>query len=468
MAESHSFTNCYITYFKNNPFHYPANNHDHVSIGSTINTGWHILPNMMWRHLATPKQWAEFVIKYEAYHVDSIQCTVFNPVPMTTQLAIQGTTAFTAFNNTIYSMGYTDTLYETSWYPWNDTAPGTDDLNLAYKEGLIQPSGTDTKTRYELPIYVWNAPNARATNASLWGREGTINARTVYPNAINGVPSGVFWDPMNRPDHLMELRPGKNAISYSWECHECDSGTWFNIDQMAAWAPYCGDWAFNPFKEGPPGTEKLSTAMDPEPLNDGTTISNPGSTKDYTWPNLADWPVVPNNWFWLELTKSIAAKSSALDRKVQMKALGTEYQCYKYAPTQWFLKGLPLFDENNTHIETTTQVCVKMTLNVSAKKRRSAIFAPTWGPWGWKTLYSMTSWTRNFPPSAVRYRTGGARRTMNNLDSEGDWQDWTGEWESMREDPFITSTWSATGTRSTLTTTGSGSFQTKTTNSIQE
>nr|WCD44321.1 MAG: capsid protein [Duck parvovirus] len=460
MADSHSFTNCYITYFKNGPYHYPANSTDAVSLNNQINTGWHILPNMLWRHLVTPKQWAEFQMNYEAYHVDSISCTVFNPVPMTTQLAIQGTTAFTAFNNTIYSMGYTDSLYETNWFEWNKD--GNDELNLCYKEGLIQPIGSSTQKRYELPVYIWKPPNARADNASVFGRQGQTNSKTVYPLAENYIPSGVFWDPMNRPDHLMELRPGKNSMNFGWECHSCDSDVWFNLDQLASWAPYCGDWAWDGMSSGPPDTERLSGEIDPEPINDGTIISAPGTVTDYTWPNMADWPVVPMNWFWMEMAKSIAVKSSAEDRKVRLKALGTEYQEYKYGPTQWFVKGLPLFDENNTHIETTTQVCVKMTLNLTAKKRRSAIYAPTWGPFAWKTLYSSTSWTRNMPPSAVRYRTGGARRTMSNLAHDGDWG-LTATWSPKRETPYIAgSTWSGTGTSTTMTTSVAGNGNTTT------
>nr|QUS52576.1 capsid protein [Mute swan feces associated chapparvovirus 2] len=459
MAESVTFTNCYMAYFQNNPYHYPRNNLDIQQMGTVINTGWHILPNMMWRHLATPKQWAEFIIKYEAYHVDGISCTIFNPVPMTTQLAIQGTTAFTAFNNTIYSLGYIDTLYETSWYPWNDTGNDVDNLNLAFKEGLCQRSGQSTDTRYTLPVYTWNTPNSRGSNASVFGRQATVDARTVYPTALNQIPSGVFWDPMNRPDHLMELRPGKNSMNYSWECHDCDSGIWYNLDQLASWAPYAGDWPWDPFLRGQPGMEKLSTAMDPDPLNDGTTMS--GSRNDYSWPNFANLPVVPNSWFWQEICKSLALKSSALDRKLEMKALGTEYQQYKYGPTQWFLKGLPLFDDQNTHITTTTQCCIKMSLKISAKKRRSAIYCPTWGPFGWKTIYSMTSWNRNMPPSAIRYRTGGARRTLNNADEQGDWN-FAGEWTPQREDPYVTSTWPTTASTLTTATTSTAAMKTET------
>ena len=464
-TEKVSFTNTYMFYFDNMPYQYPNNNNDSVSVGTIYNTGWHIIPNIMWRHLATPKQWTEFCINHEAYHVESIHATVFNPVPMTTQLAIQGTTAFTAFNNTIYSVGYTDTLYETNWFAWNE--PNIDTLNLAYKEGLTILQGGTTKQRFKFPIYNWSVPNARASNSSVFGHQSTINARTVYPLTQNNVPSGVFWDPYNRPDHIMELRPGKNAMSYSWECHSCDSNVWFNIDQLAAWAPYASQFAWDPFLTGPPGTYKLSTAMDPETLANETTMSAQTPTMaDYTIPNFASMPVVPMAWFWKEIRESLAHKGTSFDNMPQLQATGTEYMQYKYGPTQWFLKGLPLFDENNTHISTTTQACIKITLNIIAKQRRSAIFAPTWGPWSWKNLYSCTSWNRFYEPCFVRYRTGGARRTMAGLDKQAGWNP-SGQqapWQSYnREDPYLTtSTWSATGTFSTEPTTKQAQIDTST------
>ncbi|UOH27064.1 capsid protein 1 [Galliform chaphamaparvovirus 12] len=241
MAEDFTWTNVYMAYISNRPFDYPSPANITQQQSGSYNTGYHILPNMLFRHYCTPKQWAEFIINYEAYKINGYTITIFNPVPKTTQLAIQGNTLFTAFNNTIYGWGYQDRLYETSWHPWfigHNNA--TDSPNQIEKEGLRMWS-TATKTRYILPVYSWNKPTFRVTSDRTFSNyhTSTFTGWSTYPfdhldnnDSEKGFPSGLCWDPMYRPDELFEFRPGKNAMSFQWNTHDCDSGKWFNTDLL--------------------------------------------------------------------------------------------------------------------------------------------------------------------------------------------------------------------------------------------
>lgn len=473
MADKYVFANSYMAYIDNNPYIYPNDNDDEQTT-QQINTGWHIIPNILWRHFATPRQWAEFLIRYEAYHVDSIKIQIFNMIPMTTQLAIQGTNIFTAFNNTIYGMGYTDHLYETSWHNWFSYDDKTDSLNLLYKEGLMCNYGAATKRRFRFPIYQWHLPNSRLTTVNTYDRwddipdytdfvEGKRGGQSgVYPSGIadknllrNHVarPTGVIWDPLNRPNDIMELRPGKNTIAFTWSSHPSDAQCWFNLDQMCWWYPYTPEGPYHAERLRP-GAAKLAPYTDPDRL--ATRFEQAPVINDYTVPNWANLPVCPMMWWWQEMRSSILPRpepnhNGAVDlwRYIDLFFTGTERECYKYGPTQMFLKVIPLFDAQNTHISVSAQVSVRTELTVSAKPRKTAMYAPTWGPFDWRTLYSAKSSSRYYGPNLVRYRTGGMRRTWQNI--AGDTVD------HPRTTPFTQTTQEqGTGqgtTRSTFTTT---------------
>lgn len=130
-----------MTYIDNDPYHYPSIDVETILEGHNIEaeyteTGWHVIPNFMWRHVCTPGQWASLIIGCEKYAVKAIKGIIYNPIPITTSLAIQRTNQFSAFNNCTYAMTYTDNKYETNWYRWYDI-PRYEQLHLAHKEGLI-------------------------------------------------------------------------------------------------------------------------------------------------------------------------------------------------------------------------------------------------------------------------------------------------------------------------------------------
>lgn len=440
MANKFTATNTWMCYIENNPYVYPTDHDNIVSGSSAINTGWHIIPNILWRHFLTPKQWANLIISSEAYHVDSLSVEIFNMIPMTQQLAIQGNTVFTAFNNCIYALGYKDELYETNWENWYDESLGDQNHNLLYKEGQVVQYNNTSKLRYKLPVYQWHPPNARTRSARTYENwDGQTNQQSavfpggnsVTPTKYYGRPSGVLWDPMNRPKHLMELRPGKNSIHYGWESHSCDSERWFNLDQLVWWHPYTPE---GPYRVGAvrPGENQLTNECDPDMLS--SKFEQSPWVNDYTIPNWADLPICPMQWWWEEMRESIAPlhtePGDMFTKRINEFFVGTEHECYKYGPTQFFIKMIPLFDETGTHIRCSANVSVRTTLTLSTKKRRSALYAPTWGPFSWYDLYTAKGLHRRFAPALVRFRTGGARRTWQN---QGDSTDPSNKYAHARE-----------------------------------
>ena len=113
-----------MTYIDNNPYQYPSIDvanmvQDTIYDAMVVNTGWHIIPNFLWRHCVIPRQWNALVTNCEAYAVKGIKGTIFNPIPITHNISLQRTSLFSAFNNCTYAMTYTDDKYETQWFPWN-------------------------------------------------------------------------------------------------------------------------------------------------------------------------------------------------------------------------------------------------------------------------------------------------------------------------------------------------------------
>ncbi|QRK03685.1 capsid protein 1 [Duck-associated chapparvovirus 1] len=454
MSRTITFNNVYMTYIDNAFFQYPSIDVETIIIGTHpkaefINTGWHIIPNFLWRHVLTPRQWAAFVTECEAYQIKSIHGTVYNPIPITTNLSLQRVNLFSAFNNCTYAMTFSDKMYETSWFPWYDL-PRNKQLHLALKEGVIwtgnmqSSSGSTQHTyeRYQWPIYQWQRPNMKTIFDNVWSQGKTggngvynVDATTNEADPKLAVPSGVFWDPFNCPDDIGELRAGKNAIDFKWTTASCDEGKWYNLDQIAQFStwttdgPYCG--------VGRPYELFNTTKMDPAfactyglaeaNATDSTHPSGVVAYEDYTIPNMANMPIVPTKWFWKEIENSIidwdestgnTADAIPFYRKANKYWAGTEWECYTYPPCQWFIKGIPLCDANNDQIRTTTQVSFRISITLEGKIRRSAYYAPTHGPWSGEQLYTATNKRAIFQPACIRYRTAGRRRTWQNMQTK--------------------------------------------------
>lgn len=454
-----------MCYIKNAPYQYPPDNTDQIDHVTTFNTGWHCIPTMLWRHFCTPKRWYELQQQFEAYELKGYKVTIFNMIPMTYQLAIQGNTAFTAFNNCVYALGYQDRYYETPWMRWLDTANDPHYNNLLYKEGQIYKYNSNSKVRYLWPTYSWDLPNAYTSTDQTWSMNNTAKSGIgVWPQRGKH-PSGLIWDPLNEPESLMELRPGKNAITFTWEQHPCDEGKFYNFDQLASWFPWGATGPYNARLR--PQSWKETVMDDPNELS---TLwqENPG-VRDYTVPNMAFQPLTPMAWFWKEMQQSIIEPDKGSTgqadfwRRTNLHWPGTEWEQYKYPPTQCFIKVIPMFDDNNTLIDCTAQISVKLEIYGLGKKRRSAIYAPTYGPFPWRSLYSAKTQDLNFMPSFIRVRTGGGRRTWQNQAFEingSDTQQSTGHWRLLpytynenRTDNFWPTDAGGHGTTFTTTTT---------------
>ncbi|UTI93240.1 VP1 [Tilapia parvovirus] len=449
-------------YVSNDYYNYPVptySNDGHIRTAQDCSdTGWQIIPNILWEHFCSPKDFYEMVIKYEAIHVKGVSCKLFNMIPLQTQLAIQGTTTFTTFNNTIYMMGYRDSIYETPIFDWNSTRlKGARNLqglywNPVFKEGVTfnramnvpvvstgtnwwtypipcvppTPTAADIKRQY-LPMYIWNMPYGL-------GQAGLA----TEPRA--GGMTGAFWDPLNRPQDLQELRPGKNAISFNWSAEECDSNIWFNLDSVALLWPYNRDYPWD--HDNPQfntNAKNAETDFFPpgftDPRNQGDYItkqSYPQVKMREKIPNWRKWPVVPTRWWMKELQATqllhdarwqllyysgTAPQQAAkyIQPIFDMHVAGTEYEMYKYPPTQWFVKMIPLFDDDNKLIRLEAQMWMQLSLHIVGKPRRSALYAPSWGPMP-ADLYE-TDDNVEYYLSDVRGRSGGARRTWLGFDA---------------------------------------------------
>lgn len=464
MTETIAFSNVYMCYIKNQPYKYPSIDVDVFVEGTTapweyLDTGWHVIPNFLWRHCITPKQWAQLVIGCEAYAVKAIKGTIYNPIPITTNIAIQRTNLFSAFNNCTYALTYNDDKYETNWFRWNDLSR-QHQLHLAQKEGIIWygnqqlSGGADAQThdyyptRYSWPIFAWQRPQMRTVINDVWsqgkiGQAGVFDCDTSTQDNTqdllshrHALPGGIFWDPFNCPDEIGELRAGKNSISFSYTPPDEDQNKFFNLDIIANYGQWSTDGPFCGVDR--PSTWKQTTAMDPDTATTfglaekQATLGSSNVTQfdDYTIPNFYNLPIMPTKWFWKEIENSIAdtmSENAAATnpvhthfkdwRKINKYYSGTEYESCKYPPCQWFCKGIPLWDANNALITTTTQVSFKIELVLEGRKRRSAYYSATHGPWSGDQLYLHTNKRGIMQPNVIRYKTGGARRTWQNINT---------------------------------------------------
>nr|WPD49024.1 MAG: capsid protein [Protoparvovirus sp.] len=429
MAEDFCITNYYCAYIENNPYTFPTTTTEVESVGEyKIFTGYHVLPTVLNRHFIKPKNWAELQIKSQAYRVCGYDFTLFNLVPMTTQLSFGSTQVWTAFNNCMYAVCYQDTLYETRYENWYSDG-GKYNPVLGQTEGTYR-DGSNTPKRYFFPTYYFTMTNYRIHSQYTMG-DSVYPSKSTYPD--QGRPTGQIWNPMERPEHIMEYRPGKNAVNFSWRVHPEDENKWINTDQVADWYPFT---ATGPYQgKNRPKTGTLTGSMDPDLLTSQHEYPATTPINDFTIPNHFNQPIVPTNTFWHEMKNSIAQPFN--QNKVDLFYPGTELEQYLYGPTQCFTKIVPLFDESENLVKITAQTSCKATLHLQIKPRSSAYYGPTWGPFSWNNLYSMKADHNNLHPSLIRYRTAGRRRTWQNYirfkDSSA-----TETWQAAhaREDPY--------------------------------
>lgn len=418
-------------YIGNEPYSYPDYSAETVNTGAVVRTGWHVLANQLMSHYMTPAQWADLIDNSSTYQVTSVKMQLFNLVPLTETLSLSGTNTLWTFNNCLYALGYSDEYRETNYYNWmsygstidaqtkrqrltaNNAAP-----NLFYKEGK-QASGGSNWIQYSPPIYTYMRPLFRI-NSTRTMANSSLNAAGVgvYPCTTNGTdhaqkqPAGLIWDPFNNPDALMELRPGKNEITFQ---HTFENAPKFNSDMFAYTAPYTTSGPYQ--GNDRPGCFAQTDECDPDMLT--SRMENSSAINDFTIPNYAYQPVVPSGWWWKELKESIM--DTTWLKKPNLHWAGTEREMCCEPPPQWFVKVMPLFRASPigsapTLIDCIANVAVRTTISFNTTPRRSAIYCPTHGPYSWWDLYSHLPWYMNFKGAAIRARAGGMRRTWQNYE----------------------------------------------------
>lgn len=198
----------------------------------TQNTGWSFIPNCRYDNWLTLKQMFDLITNHDKFIIHSCDVTVQNMIPLTDSLSIAQDTTFMSFNNTVYAVGYQDNKYETFMREWGQA------WELLWREGISykqEATGAASDQKMILPSYIHYLPQVQFA-----GTPPTFRPYTCYA-----------WDPFCNPDSIMELRPGKNAISFSWERNQADGNNWNstarylantnvsdNLNQPDVWANY--------------------------------------------------------------------------------------------------------------------------------------------------------------------------------------------------------------------------------------
>lgn len=327
-----TFTNCTYAYITNDPYKYPSK-YDGKPTPIKVETGWHIIPNQQYGDWLTPKQWFTLMYEAESFSLAGCSVTVQNMIPLTSNPAIQGTASFTAFNNTIYALGYTDNCYETVWRE-------NDKLTLWEREG-VSWNGT-TATRYMIPQYehiIWNTEEIQSIGA--W--------------------ESYFWDPMVLAEDLQELRPGKNAIKYAYSAGK---QVWYNTTVQQQFDP---NWS--PAGANKPAiysiTAKQVNNFKLDNITPHNNVNAYISTED-THPTCD--------------TAAPSVKSAAPWNHITIQKPSTVGRSHGKPCPQWFIKMIPIFDENGALIKTTAQVCMYRTITFNITPKKRAINMPLYPP----------------------------------------------------------------------------------------
>ncbi|XP_077433206.1 uncharacterized protein LOC144058697 [Vanacampus margaritifer] len=256
----------------------------------------------------TPRDWFQLIYNHWAFRVTGARCTVSNMIPLTEQTAIQGNTTITTFNNTIYALCYTDDNYEIEW-----EEPAQASYNqFWYREGLTNGA------RFMLPTY----------------KHG------IYRTSTHSQHNIFFgWDPMCNAGTILELRPGKKAITYEW----------LNTHMMQQFDP-----------THTPGRANTATVH---------------SQEIHT---MTDTNITPRDHLnrWISQMDLMPTNTGRHWNKNAIIRPGIMEQQWRSPIPNWFIKMIPLFDSANNVIKTTAQVLITMELSVDTAQERLAINMP--------------------------------------------------------------------------------------------
>lgn len=291
-----TYENAQIVYF-NNSFNKLYNSTKVTgAVSASQETGWHYIPNQLYCNWLTPRQWFDLVTNHDKFRLVNCECTVQNMIPLTDNLAIGQDTTFMTFNNTIYALGYTDKHYETFLT--------TNSMRCLFKEGAVlkQTDGT-VDSKVSLPVYNHKLVSSASNEAYL----------KIYG-----------WDPMIHPSSLMELRPGKNAIKFSWGADAVDNDKWYSTSRYDLTVQY----------------NSLTVDKHTVSMDYATQIMTPG-----------------------QLMKE--------DPRFGFKRneIMLYHKCWRYPVNNWFIKMVPIMDSKNNLLKHEAQVVLvrKITFEVTPR-----------------------------------------------------------------------------------------------------
>lgn len=294
-----TYENCNIAYLANavNKMYYFTN--DTSQEFNYQATGWHFIPNQNYSNWMTPRQWFDLVTNHSTWRVHSCEATVQNMIPLTDNLAIGQDTTFMTFNNTIYALGYTDQHYE--------TMPVESLIDIKFREGIIiNPVDGLTTGKFTLPMY--NHP--------------LIKTNTTDTYAV------FAWDPFIHPSSLMELRPGKNAITFKWESSPTDHDKFYSTANIFG-------------------------------LNNRNDNSNKATRHTAAY-NIADAWMTPG-----QRQKGYPNVSDYINKQIQI----VNQELWQKPINNWFIKMIPIVDSKSNLLKHEAQVVIVRKITFEVKPR---------------------------------------------------------------------------------------------------
>lgn len=293
-------------------------------------TGWHYIPNNRWCDFFNPAQWFDLVTNHESVKIKSINCAVMNLIPMTDQVAIQQTSTFLSFNNTLYALAYEDNCMETHC-SLGRFAPKP---KISMREGVEIAAGDGTVSQKQyLPTYTHYIPKLSGTEEC----------------------KGYYWDPLTRPSEIMELRPGKNSITFHWEPHGSDAHITYSL---------MNDFSTTQMTRDDSMTDQITLGDWVSYMNGQITPASSRLEDMYTRQEAAPTPPNPPG-------------RTAFNKKAcGQAAIWASQNAYQFPIRNWFIKMIPIFDTKNALLKHEAQVCVHKTITLEVSPRKAAINMP--------------------------------------------------------------------------------------------